>query len=470
MIFCFIAEYKPIDLDSNEQNVKKYNVRENRVVVESPRSANWISSPPSPSSSVIRTPKEAFRATKEKRNPLLEKVKNTKLTYFKSDPSVLYGTRNCGAVPWNSADDGGSPYGYTEPSCDEQPSSLHDLDVDTDDDLVDGYCFVNSSPLKSHLFKSEWNLHAASAQRERRHCSPAKSENFRISSRLRAISDKYLKSSTNRLLAKLYRSADKSAVGALDRTNVSATAATTPVVERVDAAKRKLRSFSYGQLPGLKEFQTLRDICEANAAAVAAAQAASSAAKSAVDCTAADSASNIVNDESEDGDSGILVSSNSSVVESCAAGSALFNCATSAAPAGGTAVAQSPTSFHFRSASQDAPVTPVTPTAHDGEQTCHERLASASCRPCSADEIKLELTERQRRRQRSPTTTIKSAAHSPRLPHVSPGPPNRRTSFKVVRLRRSYPEEELGIVVEKQTCGRQSSIVVADLLPGIAQR
>lgn len=463
-----IAEYKPIDLDTNEQNVKKYNVRENRVVIESPHSPNWISTPPSPSSSILRTPKEAFRATKEKRNPLLEKVKNTKLTYFKSDHNSLSSSRHCGAVPWS--DDGGSPHGYLEPGSDEQPSSLHELDLDTDDDLVDGYCIVYTPPPKSHLFKSEWNLHAATAQRERRHCSPAKSENFRISSRLRAISDKYLKTSTNRLLAKLYRSTtDKSAVGALDRTCVSVTAATTPVVERADTTKRKLRSFSYGQLPGLKEFQTLRDICEANAAAVAAAQVALTAAKMA-DCAAIDSASNIVNDGSEDGDSGILVSSNSSVVESCAAGSLVFNCATSVVPAGGASVAPSPTTFHFRSASQDAPVASPTPSAQDGEQILDNRLAGACGQMHSADEIKLELTERQRRRQRSPATAVKSTAPSPQLPHVSPSLSNRRTLFKVVRLRRCYPEEELGIVVEKQGCGQQSSFVIADLAPGIAQR
>lgn len=331
--------------DTNEQNnVKRYNVRENRIVIEN--RSEWT-----PPGSVRRraASKEAYYAAKEKRNPLLEKVKNTRLTCFKSqnfNPSLY-------AFPMT-------------PSCYD--------DNDTD---------VPESPSKSRS-KSEWNLTDTSdSSNVSVNDTDGKIDNSGISSKLRAISDKYLKSSTNKLLAKLYKSSDK------------------PQSEK----EKKLRSFSYGTLPGLNEFQTFHDICEQK--------------ESSFDCSLNDSVSNIVNDEnsSEDCDSGILVSSNSSVVDSCAGRKG---------------------ACHFRSASQDTP---------------------------TFDDEKLELTERQKRRQRQVDVDEPPTPQLP--PKNSPFLSNLSRNYNVITLTRDHVEEEVGVIVKKvKTIQSREAFVVYDIVPG----
>ncbi|XP_017775001.1 PREDICTED: uncharacterized protein LOC108561532 isoform X2 [Nicrophorus vespilloides] len=65
-----------------------------------------------------------------------------------------------------------------------------------------------------------------------------------LTSKLRAISERYLQSSTNRFLAKLYKSHEPNPI-----------AESTPNKTTCKIARAKLRSFSYGALPGLEEFQ-----------------------------------------------------------------------------------------------------------------------------------------------------------------------------------------------------------------------
>lgn len=64
-----------------------------------------------------------------------------------------------------------------------------------------------------------------------------------LTAKLRAMSQKYLQSSTNRFLAKLYSSHD------------APLSSSTPSKSKKKLARAKLRSFSYGTLPGLDEFQ-----------------------------------------------------------------------------------------------------------------------------------------------------------------------------------------------------------------------
>lgn len=75
--------------------------------------------------------------------------------------------------------------------------------------------------------------------------SNVESRTFCFTAKLRAMSGKYLQSSTNRLLAKLYKNQD------------SPLAESTPSKSsgKRRNAKPKLRSFSYGALPGIEEFQ-----------------------------------------------------------------------------------------------------------------------------------------------------------------------------------------------------------------------
>lgn len=106
--------------------------------------------------------------TKEKRNPLLDQVRHTGLTHFKPNPTVKDDRADAAArVCSNDDDDNG----------DGDDGGDNNGDDDDDDDA----------------------------------------DNPTISDRLKAISDKYLKSSTHRFLAKFYKNGsaktDKSITG-----------------------------------------------------------------------------------------------------------------------------------------------------------------------------------------------------------------------------------------------------------------
>ncbi|XP_025404881.1 PDZ domain-containing protein 2-like isoform X2 [Sipha flava] len=129
------------------------------------------------------------KQAKEKRNPLLDQVKHTGLTHFKPNSTVRHNHEDrrtyAAGVQCNNVSD--------------------DVDDSDDEDIST------------------------------------------ISGRLRAISDKYLKSSTHRFLAKLYKNPsvknDKPTETGESNTNEKKT------------NKVKLRSFSHGALPGLDEFR-----------------------------------------------------------------------------------------------------------------------------------------------------------------------------------------------------------------------
>ncbi len=394
--------------DEDEHTLKKYNVRDGRIVMVKP-CADWNS----PSAS-RRLRGCHSGATKEKRNPLLERVKHTKLTYFKSEDEL-------------AGDECGDADG---------PTSLDNFENDFT------FCYQNRSP----MFKSEWNL-----SQVRPSSTSSKSENFGFSSRLRAISDKYLKSSTNRILAKLYRTSPS-----VPRKPPSVTAS-----DRRENDIKKLRSFSYGQLPGLKEFRTLHETGERRDDAT------KPQSTGALDCNAtdSDSASNIVNDEGEDCDSGILVSSNSSMVDSY----------------GSTATKQQTLISHFRSASRDTPVGEqdvVVDTKYrvSADRTVHNAARLTVCREgenfhASGRFVELELTDRQKRRQRPYLGTNVVESYAPLNQSPKANESDLRTSFKVVTLRKMYPEEELGIEIERNRTAENRDFVVANILPeSVAQR
>lgn len=130
-----------------------------------------------------------------------------------------------------------------------------------------------------------------------------------LSAKLRAMSEKYLKYSTNRFLAKLYRNGSKP-------NGLDCEIPKSPV-----SRKAKLRSFSYGALPGLDEFQKKHNPLYQEED---------------------DEFTRIVTVDCEDSDSGILV--NGSITSSvCGGGRTSFRCDSST----GYVVS------HARSVSQD---------------------------------------------------------------------------------------------------------------------
>lgn len=121
--------------------------------------------------------------SREKRNPLLDKVKHTRLSCFRSSVASQVDVPSSSTVDSLLADDDSSIY--------------------------------NSLPRSS--------------------CLAAK---------LRAMSEKYLQSSTNRFITKLYKNQEPPL------------AESTPSkTDKKRLVRTKLRSFSYGTLPGLNEFQ-----------------------------------------------------------------------------------------------------------------------------------------------------------------------------------------------------------------------
>lgn len=290
-----------------------------------------------------------------------------------------------------------------------------------------------------------------------------------LAAKLRAMSDRYLKSSTNRFLAKLYKNSPPTDIPVNE-------SVTTPSVEKRkrsrNGVKAKLRSFSYGALPGLDEFQ-----------------------KSHNPIYQEDIINHSFGDEealikdSEDADSGILVneSATSSIFDSdrnpsrCESSSSHFGLPS-----------------HNRSVSGDQSNSVKSPGVLKYLEECepferkqnmtrHAQRALSLDRkeilrriPRAANETAAEktlaLTEQQKRRQRLPDMVDCG---------IPPIPPCRKTGgkgakgdrlqseFKVVRIVRNDPLDELGIFIAKTKLSDQGNVgyLVAHVVPsGLAEK
>ncbi|XP_065221891.1 uncharacterized protein LOC135846618 isoform X2 [Planococcus citri] len=429
--------------ETNEQNVKKYNVRENRITIEN--GAEWS---PENTTTMVRKNREMYytASAKERRNPLLEKVKNTKLTCFKSQQfnPAFYSVPGSGSA----YDDNSSCHSDYSDSRTSIPNSVHSIPISPQmssrsssrSDWADLVNDSTRSPRNIRPYQSQpQSPDASSWQTEYASINDPdpdtikQVDNFCISSKLRAISDKYLKSSTNKILAKLYRSSNTTNGNNDKQTSVDESNKNCANKRANVKELKKLRSFSYGQLPGISEFRQFHDICDDQK-------------DTSLDCNS-DSVSNIVTDhESEDCDSGILVSSNSSVVDSCAGGSTP---ATGGKPG-----------CHFRSASQDTPV-----QSNDSSPT---ELAPTNS--AAKDEDKLELTDRQKRRQRM-VHNEDALQYDPPLPELPPknNPflANVCRNSHVIDLTRDDVDEDVGIVVRHiRTPQNREAFIVCDIVPG----
>ncbi|XP_044257252.1 uncharacterized protein LOC123006664 isoform X2 [Tribolium madens] len=172
---------------NNKNDTNFYNVEDSVIIIEKSNRRRYKSQPRSVSD-------------REKRNPLLDRVKHTRLSCFRSNStaSTLVDVPSCSSNNHTS---------------DSQSLDLELLGVsDKYDSLNRASCFT---------------------------------------AKLRAMSERYLQSSTNKFLNKLYK-------------NPGPLAESTPVKNprRKKNLRVKLRSFSYGALPGLEEFQPERDTVE----------------------------------------------------------------------------------------------------------------------------------------------------------------------------------------------------------------
>ncbi|CAH1965243.1 unnamed protein product [Acanthoscelides obtectus] len=173
-------------LNKNDTNL--YNVRDSVVIIEKSDKKRHKSQP-----------RTLTNSQREKKNPLLDRVKHTRLSCFRSNSNVSMS----GAPSCSSAD------------VENTAASSEELEVKDLDD-------VDSITPQSDSNRSS--------------CFAAK---------LRAMSEKYLNSSTNRFLTKIYRNPDDTLGCKNSRKK--------PV---------KKRSFSYGALPDLEIFQSTTLVCQ----------------------------------------------------------------------------------------------------------------------------------------------------------------------------------------------------------------
>ncbi|XP_046959954.1 uncharacterized protein LOC124530022 [Vanessa cardui] len=452
---------------------------------------------------------------REKRNPLLDKVKNTKLSCFKSNAPMRHGDdaastsgsdcsgfghveeiTNCRYVenypehtefenhnPWvkmpNYDDDvffAKSPVEcswregksftnrgarcYSSGSeCDRYhviPKAGTKLSKSSDQIFNDDYEEYNKPINLSSHNKTDKLQH----KDEKDTIGPSSC----LSAKLRAMSDRYLKSSTNKFFSKLYKQAgddDHTTHGEND-TIVKSTSAISKSRKKRGGVRAKLRSFSYGALPGLDEFQKGHnsvfhdDVYQ-------------------VSCDD----ENVLIQDCEDADSGILVneSAASSIFDSDRISSRCESSASHSVPQA---------SCHNRSVSGDQTYTkarvsnrrsrekenPKPRLRHNQRALSLDRKEILRRMPKNPDHAEpqfLQLTEKQKMRQRD-------ASHGDC--GIPPIPPCRKpaknssnkvqSEFKVVRIMRKNPCDELGIFIAKTKLVDEGHVgyLVAHVVPG----
>lgn len=194
---------------TGKSNTNYYNVEESLIIIEKSDRRRLKSQSRPSSINVIDN-----RYSREKRNPLLDRVKHTRLSCFRSSSNASQ---------------------FDTPSTSTDSVSSSNFALSTDASYVTNDNNRNTNLIddaNSPLFYVNNNNYDSLP---RTSCFAAK---------LRAMSEKYLHSSTNKFLAKLYKNQE------------SPVAESTPTkVNKRKCMRAKLRSFSYGALPGIEEFQ-----------------------------------------------------------------------------------------------------------------------------------------------------------------------------------------------------------------------
>lgn len=286
-----------------------------------------------------------------------------------------------------------------------------------------------------------------------------------LSAKLRAMSDRYLKSSTNKFLSKLYRQAGEndedvnaSNVNILKTTNV-----VTKSRKKRGGVKANLRSFSYGALPGLEEFQKGHSVFHDDVYQIS--------------CDD----ENILIQDCKDADSGILVneSAASSIFDSDRISS---RCESSASQA------NTLFSCHGRSISSDQSYmkTRTSERMSREKKECTRPRPRHSQRALSLDRKEilrrmpkkeneyeepqyLQLTEKQRMRQRDASQDCGIPPIPPcRKPTRGSKSDEAHNEFKVVRIMRNNPSDELGIFIAKTKLTDEGHVgyLVTHVVPG----
>ncbi|KAL0278137.1 UNVERIFIED_CONTAM: hypothetical protein PYX00_000046 [Menopon gallinae] len=401
--------------DSESETTNYYNVKEMLVVVEKPPHRRWHSETRVPEyRDADRTARrEAF--LREKRNPLLDRVKDTKLSCFQSSELPADGSREdhrridrTATADWPKATEAGN-----------EQIEHRKKEEEIANDLI--------STGNYHKNGKTW------IRRRNGEATESFNGNSCLSAKIKSMSDRFLKSSTNRILAKLYRS------GEMEKA-------------KKGKGKRKLRSFSFGALPGLEEFQNRNPLYIEEDGDVGQTDEVLLVGSSFLpDC--------------EDDDSGIIVSdSTSSVLD----------------PGERKQV------FHFRSASGEQGRSEALDCKQDAGSRESWSSDRSSCRSFRSvrkkrgnrRSVSLDRREILRKYQKSSEPeggeeeeAAKDAPGEDQFSAISHL--NCKREFKVVRLFRSTPDEELGIFIAKTKLADQGApgYLIARIVPdGLADR
>ncbi|XP_049877676.1 uncharacterized protein LOC126374931 [Pectinophora gossypiella] len=456
-----------------------------------------------------------YMVYREKRNPLLDKVKNTKLSCFKSNGPLRHGDdaastsgSECSGFghvddvthcryasnypethiefenhnPWvkmqNYDDDVFFAQSMTSPvesqwregktftprgtrcyssgsECDRYhaiPKAVTKLSKSSDQIFNDDYEPYDDEPLS---IKSHKKTDKFKNKDDKDTIGPSSC----LSAKLRAMSDRYLKSS-NKFLSKLYKPSGEHEEEIINSNDniLKSTSASSKSRKKRGGVKAKLRSFSYGALPGLDEFQKQSVFHDEPYQ---------------VSCDD----ENVLIQDCEDADSGILVneSAASSIFDSDRISSRCDSSASHANPL---------VPCHGRSVSGDQGYQKTRTSGRlSRDRECpkprprnYQRALSLDRKeilrrmPKNNNEYEepkyLQLTEKQRMRQRD-------ASQDSGIPPI---PPCRKPSksdkapceFKVVRIIKRNPSDELGIFIAKTKLSDEGHVgyLVAHVVPG----
>ncbi|RVE46459.1 hypothetical protein evm_008869 [Chilo suppressalis] len=456
---------------------------------------------------------------REKRNPLLDKVKNTKLSCFKSngplrhaDDTASTSGSDCSGFGHVEDSNHGRHTNYAEshleienqnpwvkmPNYDDDVFFAKSITSPVDNQWREGKLFTNRgtrcyssgsecdryhpipkagaklSKSSDQIFNDDYEPYddvplALKSQNKTDKYKNYKNEKDTIgpssclSAKLRAMSDRYLKSSTNKFLSKLYKPNGENEEEVSGSNDNILKSSSTKSRKRRGGVKAKLRSFSYGALPGLDEFQKGHnsvfhdDVYQ-------------------VSCDD----ENVLIQDCEDADSGILVNESaassifdsdriSSRCESSASYNPIFPC-------------------HARSVSSDQSYShkPRSSGRMSRERSNHpkprprqtQRALSLDRKeilrrmPKNNDDYAepqyLQLTEKQKMRQRDISLGDSGIPPIPPCRKPSRGKKVEKSEFKVVRIIRKNPSDELGIFIAKTKLSDEGHIgyLVAHVVPG----
>lgn len=460
-----------------------------------------------------------YVAYREKRNPLLDKVKNTKLSCFKSSAPMRPGED---AASTSGSDCSGFGHSeeishcrYTDTYLDPVHTEFENQNPWVKMPNYDDDVFFAKSPVECNWREGKsftnrgTRCYSSGSECDRYHVIPKagtklskssdqifddnyesyedastsaktykKTDKFKpkddkdtigpsscLSAKLRAMSDRYLKPSTNKFFSKLYKQNGEELDSHPNRNDimVKSTTALSKSRKKRGGVKAKLRSFSYGALPGLDEFQKSQnsvfhdDIYQ-------------------VSCDD----ENVLIQDCEDADSGILV--NESAASSIFDSDRISSRCESSASHTNTHVAS-----HSRSVSGDQSYTKARISSrrsrvkneHPKPRIRYNQRALSLDRkeilrrmpknPDYAEPQFLQLTEKQKMRQRDVSRGDCGIPPIPPCRKPTKNCTNKpHSEFKVVRIIRKNPSDELGIFIAKTKLVDEGHVgyLVAHVVPG----